>query len=402
MSSRVEAEFPPLSFFGASVIATTVVSFALSSFAVSLRIWARRLRKASILVSEDILCYLALLCQLAVSVNYICLAVIGGFGYHIAQLQPLQVRRLYKIIFVFNLIWPLPMGFIKLSIARLFQHIFITRKFQIAGYIVIGLSTCWIIQTVLIGILICQPVERNWNPEAPGSCGDHHAALASVAGVNVLTDLMLLLLPIKPLMTLQITRRQKITLATIFSGGFITVIITIVRLCLVYTINFADMSYVPQRTIYMAIWQPAIGMMVACGPLLKPIMDRVGSTLNGQLSASSLSSMQPQGSRQFSIFAAKRFRRRWPDASLLVSSSSDHTADSEQQSRPEFGNKYGNHQCICSPGAAIPDFNSGIVGFPNEECIMVTSQVTVAISEQGVDYRLESHPPISEKWKLDV
>ncbi|KAI0380855.1 GPCR, PTH11-type [Hypomontagnella monticulosa] len=392
MSSLVEAEFPPLTLGGRSVIATAVASLVLSSFWVTLRVWARRLRKTSPFMSEDILCYLALLSHLAATINYICMAVIGGVGYHITQLQPFHIERFSKTVFVSQVTYAFILGFIKLSIARNFQRIFFTREFRIVGYITIGISIAWTIQTILIGVLICQPVELNWDPHARGSCGNQNAAFTSVAAVDIVTDLMLLLLPLKPLMGLQMKTAQKIALALIFSGGFVTVIVTAIRLWLVFAIDFADLSYSVVSSTYLTIIQPGIAMMVACSPLLKPIMDLLGSTFRSQLGTSGNSSNQPRSSGTNSIFAAKRSRWRRPGVSLLTPSGFDRMSDSDQQLPIELG-VLGTHEAsVSSEAAPIPNFNPRVAGPLDERGIIVTSQTVVTTSAQDVGDRLEIHP----------
>lgn len=49
--------------------------------------------------------------------------------------------------------------------------------------------------------------------------------------------------------------------------------VTVIRLYLVYAIDYEDLSYSVVTTLYLTIIQPGVGMMVACSPHLKPIMD---------------------------------------------------------------------------------------------------------------------------------
>ncbi|KAI0474344.1 GPCR, PTH11-type [Xylaria cf. heliscus] len=293
-SSRpiVQADLPPLTLSGRSVIATTWVSFFLAFLWTLLRIWARRLRRLTPFLLEDIFCYIALLAHFAYTVNSIYMAIHGGIGYHIEQLQPFQVEIFSKTTFIAQILYAVGLGFIKLSIARTFQRIYFTHKFKIAAYIGMGAVVAWVLQTVFIGSLICQPVELNWNPDVRGHCGNEKAAFTSVSAVDILTDIYLLLLPMRPLYYLQISRIQKIYLGLIFSGAFLTVVVTAIRLYLVFAIDYDDLSYSVPTSLYLTIIQPGVGMMVACSPHLKPILDLFSTTTNSRKTKSSNNSKE--------------------------------------------------------------------------------------------------------------
>ncbi|KAI1310324.1 GPCR, PTH11-type [Xylaria venustula] len=269
----IQADVPPLTYSGRAVIATASVSFFLSLSFTLLRIWARSLRKVTPFLLEDYFCYIGLLAHFAYTVNTIYMAIHGGVGYHIKQLQPFQIQLFSKTTFIAMILYAVALGFIKLSIARTFQRIYFTHKFKIAAYIGMGVVAGWVLQTIFIGALICEPVQLNWDPSVRGHCGNQQAAFTSVSAVDILTDIYLLLLPMRPLYHLRVSTTQKIYLALIFSGAFVTVAVTVVRLYLVFAIDYEDLSYSVPTTLYLTIIQPGVGMMVACAPHLKPILD---------------------------------------------------------------------------------------------------------------------------------
>jgi hypothetical protein len=55
-------------------------------------------------------------------------------------------------------------------------------------WIVIVCQAAWLVMTVLIGFLICRPVQKNWDPTVAGKCGDQIAAYTAVSVVNVIID----------------------------------------------------------------------------------------------------------------------------------------------------------------------------------------------------------------------
>lgn len=78
--------------------------------------------------------------------------------------------------------------------------------------------------TVLIGILICQPVAMNWNQLTPGGrCGNQNAAFSAVGYIDLLSDLIILVLPIPIVLKLQLPMANKIGLSAIFGAGILCV-----------------------------------------------------------------------------------------------------------------------------------------------------------------------------------
>lgn len=75
----------------------------------------------------------------------------------------------------------------------------------------------WCIEQVAASLLLCKPVSFNWYCKQKGSCGNVLAACLAGAGVNVLTDLIILALPMpiiwKPL---NIPLRSKLRLSFVF------------------------------------------------------------------------------------------------------------------------------------------------------------------------------------------
>jgi hypothetical protein len=98
-------------------------------------------------------------------------------------------------------------------------RIFSSRKQKIAAYCVMVLTGLWFIMTICVALLVCRPVQKNWDIAIPGTCDTSGTGYMSVAVVNIFNELCLLVLPAPMLRQLQISRRYKIGIAAIFSSG---------------------------------------------------------------------------------------------------------------------------------------------------------------------------------------
>lgn len=75
--------------------------------------------------------------------------------------------------------------------------------------------------TVLIGLLICRPAQKNWDPTVEGTCGNQIAGYTAVSVVNVIIDVLMLLLPLPMVYRLQTRPGYKVGLFAIFSVGIV-------------------------------------------------------------------------------------------------------------------------------------------------------------------------------------
>lgn len=78
----------------------------------------------------------------------------------------------------------------------------------------------WMVQIILTAVLLCQPTSLSWDPNARGHCGDQTIAYSAVGVVDLITDVVILALPIRMVLRLQISSAHKIALSCIFGAGF--------------------------------------------------------------------------------------------------------------------------------------------------------------------------------------
>lgn len=86
-----------------------------------------------------------------------------------------------------------------------------------------GVIAAWATGTILAGLLICQPISMNWAPlETPdGKCGDQVLSFTITGVVNLVTDVIVLALPMPYLYKLQLRLYKKLVLITCFSVGIV-------------------------------------------------------------------------------------------------------------------------------------------------------------------------------------
>ena len=78
------------------------------------------------------------------------------------------------------------------------------------------------ITTFLLTALHCVPIQANWDVTIVGAkCMNFADFVTGTASVSILTDALVLLLPIWIVSNLQIQKKQKLVLIAILSFGFV-------------------------------------------------------------------------------------------------------------------------------------------------------------------------------------
>ncbi|KAF3766241.1 hypothetical protein M406DRAFT_290634 [Cryphonectria parasitica EP155] len=262
-----------------------------------LRIYSRQVRQMP-LGLEDMLYGISVVTFYGFIVALYMSVYLGGAGWHMDELNKWHVARLTQVSFVAICLYGLSMCTVKWSMLFMLKRIFAVRYFRvrIVTWIIIGMQAAWLLQTVLIGFLICQPVQKNWDPTAAGSCGNRIAGYTSVSVVNVVVDVLMLVLPLPMVFNLQVKSGYKVGLFSIFGIGIVTVVFSVVRLFSLNSIDFDDFSYTVPEVMVWTSAENGVIILVASSALLRPVFDKM---FHGLLSLSGSRNRLGDASNQY-------------------------------------------------------------------------------------------------------
>ncbi|KAK4962683.1 hypothetical protein LTR10_000310 [Elasticomyces elasticus] len=283
---------------GEAVVAVSIAMTVLAAASVISRLATRVgiVRNAGI---DDAFITVALLFSIATTVTLL-LQVKYGMGQHQDTLseqdQLLQLRPFWASIWVYNLAISCTKFSILFQYLRIVRTDFLSRhqlelssptlhpslsfpgrKFRATCYALIGVVfvySCW---TFFSAIFACTPVEYFWKPNRPGGgkCLDRFAVWFANAGINIVTDIATGLLPLPVFNSLELPKRQKIALMSVFALGGFTCVVSILRLQSLYVISRAtDVSW---NNPLAAIWSSVeinTGILCSCLPTLKACVSR--------------------------------------------------------------------------------------------------------------------------------
>lgn len=125
--------------------------------------------------------------------------------------------------------------FTKFALLSILIRIFKPYKSKIIFiYVLLGCLTVYYITAEGIKLGMCNPVEAYWTG-APAFCLDQQAALLSDSVISVVTDLIILILPLPLTWSLQMKTSKKLRVIGMLSAGGLATAFSVYRLVLVIT-----------------------------------------------------------------------------------------------------------------------------------------------------------------------
>ncbi|KAL1967975.1 hypothetical protein VTN77DRAFT_2392 [Rasamsonia byssochlamydoides] len=259
---------------GNEALVITVVLTSLAIFVVTVRM-VTRITLVKLVGREDGVIMLSL----TFSIVYMALVISQvhfGLGHHQYDL-PLeevkaQLMRLWLAIPMYNCsLWCT-----KISILFQYLRIFPGRPIRIACYTIMGIVCSYSLWAVVSGYLNCIPVARFWDRSIPGNCLNFEALWFFNAAMNLLTDMVLLILPMPVLNSLQLPRKQRLALMGVFAVGGLVCITSMLRLKSLHQVAIStDPSW---DNVGAAFWTAAecnIAIICASLPYLRPLVIRI-------------------------------------------------------------------------------------------------------------------------------
>ncbi|MCJ1469421.1 hypothetical protein MMC07_008054 [Pseudocyphellaria aurata] len=219
---------------------------------------------------DDYTIVLSLACSIVLSIT-INLAVVHGYGKHKKDLTHTELLAALKWFYFAQIFYKLVLGFNKISLLSLYLRIFLGKFFKGLCYASLAIVIGWTVGSVFATIFQCVPISAFWDKSVVARCTDSDAFWYAYGILNILTDAIILGLPIHEVMKLQLPRREKLGLLLVFLLGAFVCVTSIVRVIAVAnsTKNKADTtwSFISRST--WTLLEANTGIICACLPTLK-------------------------------------------------------------------------------------------------------------------------------------
>lgn len=201
------------------------------------------------------------------------LAINHGWGRHLANLKPDQVTITLLLHWSFQITYKPTVALNKISILLLYLRIMPQRAYRMTVYILLALVSLFCLATTVAGVFQCVPVAKAWHKSMKGHCYNLKDAWYTNAVFSIVTDFVILFLPMHMVYKLQRDKREKVLLYFIFGiGGFVT-FTSIMRFFALKDANSKDSTY-DVNSGFWSVIEINIGVICICLPPMRALLSR--------------------------------------------------------------------------------------------------------------------------------
>lgn len=125
-----------------------------------------------------------------------------------------------QLLFTLQLLYTIAISMTKLSILELYRLIFPSTTMLYSCISTQAIVVMWALATVFVTLFMCQPIAYNWDLSIPDAkCGNTLASWKSTGIINIITDILVLILPIPALLKVRMAVYKKIIIIATFTLG---------------------------------------------------------------------------------------------------------------------------------------------------------------------------------------
>ncbi|KAI9813845.1 MAG: hypothetical protein M1827_003635 [Pycnora praestabilis] len=208
-----------------------------------------------------------------------------GYGKHEKSISAPNLFKTLELFWYAQMFYKVNINVTKASILLLYLRIFTLKPYRIASYVLLALVTAFGTALAFSSIFQCIPVPRAYNKKIAGHCIDLTKAWYANAAFSIVTDFLILILPMPVIWQLKMPTRQKIGLMGLFALGTFVLITSILRATTLDNSKDPDTTWEVTISIWTVI-ETNVGIICACLPVLaKPLSKLFPSVLGKNSSA---------------------------------------------------------------------------------------------------------------------
>ncbi|KAF1978392.1 hypothetical protein BU23DRAFT_651081, partial [Bimuria novae-zelandiae CBS 107.79] len=196
-----------------------------------------------------------------------------GFGKHLWNVEATELPGYLQQLVAMSVTYFWTPTLTKLSVLTLIHQVYQAKWGKITAWIV---GICIVIYTIVLTVLVTGPCDPlHGSVECLTHAGTGHAAL------NIISDVLVIILPIPLVYQLQMPLRQKISVGILMTLGSLCVVASIGRTAFVADIqNNTDITWCQARVGVWSAIELNVGILGASLARLKPFVQRFFPSLS--------------------------------------------------------------------------------------------------------------------------
>ncbi|KAJ9134133.1 Integral membrane protein [Pleurostoma richardsiae] len=266
--------FPTLGVVKAHLIVNCVLCF-IAYTVVGLRIASRIISGAKI-GWDDIFVLLAVpqaLGMLIIQGMYSQL----GVGYHVTE-AGVNLPMILRLLVCYELIFATSTFTVKLSVLFFYLRVFVNRGLRLATQLTLGFVCAWTLGNIMQVFLICRPFRAAYDTTVKGKCGNQVASFIAIGVFNIVTDIIILTLPVPTIWTLKTGKKVKAALTGVMMIGLLVSVVAVAR---IVALTSLDLTFDLTGTMIYADWlsavEPNLAILCISLPMLRPLRTHIRS-----------------------------------------------------------------------------------------------------------------------------
>ncbi|KAI1827431.1 hypothetical protein F4861DRAFT_535994 [Xylaria intraflava] len=292
-------------------VETTLLGLAYIS--LGLRLWSRSIQGAQWQINDWLIVVATVLMTARYSIELV-LVLKCGLGLpmdDVVRVGGSGVIVLFlKLLYALDLLWVTVVASVKMSILHFYSVIFRQRIFLRFVYAAMVIMVAFYIGAFLGTALVCIPPQKKWYPDTPGYCGSEITLYFAIVITDMLTDLIIIILPLPILWGLQLPLSKRLALSFIFGIGFGIVTITSVRIKFFLSLDMSNITGTIWQAGVLSAIVPLLGLVNASLPVMQPALRKIFGSI-AVLATVKASATTSSGTRNF---------ERIPESGLELSS----------------------------------------------------------------------------------
>ncbi|TDZ16005.1 Satratoxin biosynthesis SC1 cluster protein 4 [Colletotrichum orbiculare MAFF 240422] len=330
---------------------------------------------------------LIFVCGVSVAIN-----TRNGFGKHVYFLNPDQIKDYLRTFYVTVVFYNASLAGIKMTFLLQYWRVLTVqhmRKYFIAAMVLVG---GWSVSQMLVMIFNCTPIPAFWDDSVEGTCIPNYPLWYINAGGNIVTDLLVFVLPLPAIGNLKLAKGQKLVLLGIFCLGFFTCTISFIRIRFLHLAE--DFTWENVESAGWSVGELCSGLLCACLPTFRPLVSRFIPALSSRLTKSS----RYQNYGGFSTGGKTANASRLRDVELGVAPTHAHGPNTYTKRRTESSDSkadlYGTASYDFSPTGSPREGGLPIQGLKQDEYESSSERVpSPIVFRQSTGHAVDYDPP---------
>ncbi|KXH48458.1 hypothetical protein CSIM01_04837 [Colletotrichum simmondsii] len=177
---------------------------------------------------------------------------IGGLGHHAFEMS-IQIYEKHMLSsYIVAPVFITCNGLTKTSLLTAYLNISPQRWYRNAILTAIAMVAAYTVIIVSLLLFHCQPIRTNWDPYTSGTCLNSAVLYMAIAVSNIVSDVVLFIIPIPMVLRLQMRPAVKVGAVLMFGIGSITVTTSVVRM--VYLQSLLSSNDIPWVAAPANVW----------------------------------------------------------------------------------------------------------------------------------------------------